>query len=98
MNGRRGVVRQHDWEGQEEQSGALWLLRNVIVLWNTLYLEAALFHLRRRGESVLPVDVARLSPLGFEHINLLGRYSFRLPESVLKGNLRPLHKEARRAP
>jgi len=35
-------------------------------------------------------DLARLSPLGFGHINLLGRYSFQLPESVAKGQLRPL--------
>ena len=35
-------------------------------------------------------DVARLSPLGFEHINMLGRYAFTLPEPVARGELRPL--------
>jgi hypothetical protein len=35
-------------------------------------------------------DVARLSPLGFEHINMLGRYAFTLPETVARGELRPL--------
>jgi len=35
-------------------------------------------------------DVARLSPLLHEHINMLGRYSFSVPESVAKGELRPL--------
>ena len=64
---------------------------NIIVLWNTLYIEAALAHLRRRGESVLPADVARLSPLGSEHINLPGRYSFKLPQSVKEGRLGPLN-------
>jgi hypothetical protein len=34
--------------------------------------------------------VQRLSPLGFEHINLVGRYHFGLPESVRRGTLRPL--------
>jgi hypothetical protein len=28
------------------------------------------------------VDIARLSPLVFEHINVLGRYAFSLPEAV----------------
>uniref|UniRef100_UPI001F4AB809 transposase n=1 Tax=Pseudomonas aeruginosa TaxID=287 RepID=UPI001F4AB809 len=35
-------------------------------------------------------DLARLSPLIFEHINMLGRYSFAVPEEVARGELRPL--------
>ena len=44
--------------------------------------------------SVLPEDEARLSPLGQEHINVLGRYSFVVPESVARGELRPLRNPA----
>jgi hypothetical protein len=94
MHGRRGEIRQRYREGQEDQLGALGLVLNVLVLWNTLYMDAALAHLRRRGESVLPADVARLSPLGSEHINLLGRYSFDLPPGVRNGKLRPLRRQA----
>ena len=65
---------------------------NIIVLWNTLYMDAALEQLRQEGYPVNPEDVARLSPLGFEHINLLGRYAFSLPESVAHGSLRPLRR------
>lgn len=39
---------------------------------------------------VRPEDVARLSPLGFRHLNMLGRYAFTLPEFVARGELRPL--------
>lgn len=39
---------------------------------------------------VLEEDVARLSPLIYEHINILGRYSFAVPEEVARGELRPL--------
>jgi hypothetical protein len=28
--------------------------------------------------------------LGFEHINMLGRYAFTLPEPIARGELRPL--------
>ena len=94
MHGRRGEIRQRYREGQEDQLGALGLVLNVLVLWNTLYMDCALAHLRRRGESVLPADVARLSPLGSEHINLLGRYSFDLPPGVRNGKLRPLRRQA----
>jgi hypothetical protein len=34
--------------------------------------------------------VARLSPLGSDHFNVLGRYDFHVTEEVLKGQLRPL--------
>lgn len=36
-------------EGQEDQLGALGLVLNMIVLWNTIYMEAALNQLRRDG-------------------------------------------------
>jgi hypothetical protein len=39
-------------------------------------------------------DVARLSPLGHEHINMLGRYAFSLPDRIARGGLRPLRNPA----
>jgi len=74
--------------------GALGLVVNVIALWNTLYMEAVLTQLRQEGYPVRDEDVARLSPLLFEHINLLGRYSFTAPEAVIRGELRPLRDPA----
>ena len=90
FHGKRGELRQHYREGQEDQLGALGLVLNMIVLWNTIYMEAALNQLRMEGYPVNDEDVCRLSPLLYEHINMLGRYSFSVPESVAKGELRPL--------
>ena len=90
LNGQRGEVRQRYREGQEDQLGALGLVVNVLVLWNTLYMDAALAHLRRTGAEVKPEDVARLSPLVHEHINVLGCYSFVLADGIARGELRPL--------
>ena len=83
-------LRQRYREGQEDQLGALGLVVNVIVLWNTIYMDAALNQLRAEGFDVRDEDVARLSPLGFDHINMLGRYAFTLPDMVARGELRPL--------
>lgn len=94
FHGKRGELRQRYREGQEDQLGALGLVVNIIILWNTLYMEAALQQLRVEGFAVKTEDVARLSPLVFEHINLLGRYAFSVPESVLRGELRPLRSAA----
>jgi Tn3 transposase DDE domain len=66
----------------------------VIVLWNTLYINAALQQLEAEGLPIQPEDVARLSPLVFDHINLLGRYAFSVPESVARGELRQLRNPA----
>ena len=52
--------------------------------------DAALNQLRAEGFDVRAEDVARLSPLGFDHINMLGRYAFILPDAVARGELRPL--------
>jgi TnpA family transposase len=91
FHGKRGELFQRYREGQEDQLSALGLVVNMIVLWNTLYMDAVLVQLRSEGYPVRPEDEARLSPFGHEHINMLGRYSFSVPEAVARGELRPLN-------
>ena len=50
---------------------------------------AALDQLRAESSDVREEDVARLSLLGFDHINMLGRYVFILPDQIARGELRP---------
>nr|AOR51163.1 putative transposase [uncultured bacterium pAY4-1] len=47
--------------------------------------------MRRNGEEIIDEDIARLSPLMHGHINMLGHYTFTLPEDILKGELRALN-------
>jgi len=79
FHGRGGELRQAYREGQEDQLGALGLVLNAIVLWNTRYMGLALDELRGAGMQIQPEDVERLSPLLHHHIHLDGRYSFSLP-------------------
>jgi Tn3 transposase DDE domain len=88
--GYKGEVRQRYREGQEEQLGALGPVINTMVLWNTLYMNRALEGMRARGMKTLPEDVERLSPLGYDHINLLGRYTFSLSEEIREASLSSL--------
>ena len=90
FHGKRGELRQRYREGQEDQLGALGLVVNLVVLWNTIYMDAALNQLITAGYDVKPEDVDRLSPLGLKHINMLGRYAFTLPDYVARGELRPM--------
>jgi hypothetical protein len=50
------------------------LLVAAIILWNTVYLQRAVDHLHSQGYEPTPSDLAHLSPLGWEHINLTGDY------------------------
>jgi hypothetical protein len=70
FHGRKGQLRQPYREGMEDQLGALGLVVNVMVLWTTLYMDRGLDQLRGLGATVNDEDVARLSPLGTNHINV----------------------------
>jgi TnpA family transposase len=98
FHGKRGELRQQYREGQEDQLGALGLVLNIIVLWNTIYIDAALNQLRQEGYPVRDEDVSRLSPLIYEHINMLGRYSFAISDAVLRGELRKLRDPSNAEP
>ncbi len=88
--GDRGEVRNALRQSQEEQLGALGLILNAVTHWNTIYMQEAIAQLRYQGMKTDPTDITRLSPIFWRHINFLGRYDITLPESVAKGNLRPL--------
>ena len=90
FHGKRGELYQKYREGQEDQLGALGLVLNIIILWNTIYMNAALEQLRKNGFAIKDEDVSRLSPLIYDHINMFGHYSFSVPETVMKGKLRKL--------
>ncbi|WP_424921105.1 Tn3 family transposase, partial [Streptomyces sp. wa13] len=87
FHGRAGQLYQRYQDGMEDQIGALGLVLNALVLFNTRYMDAVA-QLRSDGFEVRDEDLARLSPFVRHHINVLGRYSFQLPD--LPGGLRPL--------
>ena len=80
FHGRKSQVFQRYYEGMEDQLGALGIVLNCLVLWNTVYIDDALRQLRAQGYPVLDDDVARLSPFIRRHINVHGRYSFQRPQ------------------
>ena len=86
--GQRGELCQHYREGMEDQLGALGLALNAVVLFNTLYIDAAVKHLAASDFPVTDDLVARLSPLQYDHINFLGRYAFTRHPAP---GTRPLH-------
>ncbi|RUQ96670.1 Tn3 family transposase [Legionella septentrionalis] len=90
FHGKRGELHQRYREGQEDQLGALGLVLNVLVHWNTIYMDAALDQLKNDNFPVNEEDEVRLSPFAKAHFNMLGRYSFSMPDEVKDGKLRSL--------
>ena len=89
FHGPRGAVRQRYREGQEAQLGALGLVVNRSVLWNTIYRDRPRTHLRTDGAPIQDADSARRSPFGNAHLNVLGRERCTRAEPVLRGAWRP---------
>lgn len=66
------------------------LIVNAIVVWNTRYIETAIDSLKITGYDISDVDIQKLSPLGYEYINIMGIYPLNLPAKIKNGKLRTL--------
>lgn len=87
---RLGEMRDRSFENQRYRASGLNLVVAAIVLWNTVYLERAVQALRDSGKKVDDKLLTHLSPLGWEHINLIGDYIWHQSNEVEKGQFRPL--------
>ncbi|MFK8906763.1 Tn3 family transposase [Streptomyces sp. YS-3] len=66
--------------GMEEQLSALGLIVNMVVLFNTAYID---LFLQKKANHLRPVPdevVRSLSPFLYRHIHMKGRYAFEMPE------------------
>ena len=79
-HGKKGELFHRYERGLENQLGVLGLVLNCVVLWTTVYLNAAIPHLRAQGYPVREQDAARLSPFVRKHLGVHGTYSFALPD------------------
>lgn len=90
FHGRKGKIYKHYQKGLEEQLGALALVVNAVVVWNTDYMSRIIGLLYEMGLEVLDEDIARVTPLKTRHIRVLGEFNFNLHPDVIDGDLRPL--------
>lgn len=88
-HGRKGELYHRYERGLENQLGALGLVLNCVVLWTTVYLDAAVHQLKAQGYPVRGEDIARLSPFVRTHLSVHGTYSFVLP-AMEPGTIREL--------
>ncbi len=89
---RFGEVRERSFENQRYKASGLNLVTAAIVLWNTVYIEKAVEHLKEQGEEINEELLQYLSPLGWEHIHLTGDYVWEDRIKLKKGEFRSLRK------
>lgn len=89
--GKQGELRERTLQKQLQRASALNLIINAINIWNTLYLDKAIEYRRANDENFREDLLAHISPLGWEHINMLGEYNFNQEEINSTHALRPLN-------
>ncbi len=89
---RLGEIRDRTFENQGYRASGLSLVTAAIVCWNTVYLGRAVDHLRERDVQITAEQLARIAPLGWEHIALTGDYVW---DSNTNGGFRPLRAPRR---
>ncbi|HAP4007808.1 TPA: Tn3 family transposase, partial [Enterococcus faecalis] len=87
--GKQGELRERTIQHQLQRASALNIIINAISIWNTLHLTTAVEYKKRTG-SFNEDLLHHMSPLGWEHINLLGEYHFNSEKVVSLNSLRPL--------
>lgn len=68
-------------------AGCLNLVSNAVIIWNTVYMQATIEELRRRGHSINEADFA---PVRFKHINRYGKFRFDIGDDLASSGLRSL--------
>jgi len=89
---RLGEMRDRSFENQRYRASGLNLVIAEIVLWNTVYLERIIQHMKDTGQTVNENLLKHLSPLGWEHINLTGDYVWQQSKVMEKGEFRSLQR------
>ena len=83
--GRKGKLYQTYYDGMEEQLNALGLVTNAIIYWNSLYLEKVFEQIKTEGFDCSEEVLRKQFPLISDHINFVGKYSFRY-EKIIEWN------------
>ena len=87
-----GEIRKAHIENQDIQAKALTLMANVVIVWNTRYIQAIIDQLQSEGYVVEESDLVHVSPCRFKHINKHGKYNFNVEKERNREQLRPLRQ------
>lgn len=90
-----GHIRKHYLAEQLVQTACLTLVTNAVIVWNTVYMQAALDQIKQDGFVVDDSDLQFISPARFEQVNPYGSYTFPIKQEFNPQGLRPLRNSSR---
>jgi TnpA family transposase len=87
-------IRKRQPDEQLNQAACLNLVTNAVVVWNTVYMWEVIKQLQAEGFNINEEDLKHISPARYEHINVYGKYSFPVGETLNLQDLRELRKSS----
>lgn len=90
--GGDGFIRKQQEIQQQITVRSLNLMCNIVMAWNTVYIQEILKELKAEGFDVNEDDLEHISPAPFEHVILLGNYNFKVEIVTGENGFRPLRK------
>ena len=90
--GKYGRLNENSLEKQLEKVSCLNILLSSLIIWNSRYLEKV-YKVIKNEEWFDSKEFKKVSPLGTQHINFLGKYIFEEKEINTEDGLRPLKIE-----
>jgi len=91
---KQGRIADRTLQNQEHRASGLNLVIAAIALWNTLYMQRAVEHLRESGVAAPDELLAHLSPMSWAHVGLTGDYLW--ADAATANGSRPLNDPADR--
>jgi hypothetical protein len=92
----KGQLRHPRGEVLAHQASCLNLVTNAVIVWNTVYMAAAVEQLKQEGYPVYETDLVHIWPTRYAHLNVYGKYHFNVEEIHGRQGLRPLRQPGRR--
>jgi TnpA family transposase len=88
--GQRGELRERNFEDQLHRASCLMLLIGMISTWNSVYLQKSWETAQIENPGISDEYLPFVSPLRWDHINVLGQYHIDAASPWSLENLRPL--------
>lgn len=92
---RLGEIRDLSFEQQQHRASGLNLATAAFSYWNTVYIDRAITALDTPEDPIDPILFGYLSPLGWEHVNLTGDYTWKTTKKQQGNKFRPLRANPR---
>ena len=86
---KQGRIADRTLQNQEHRASGLNLVISAIALWNILYMQRAVEHLRAHDGAAPDELLAHLSPISWAHAGLTGDYLW--ADAAAAGGFRPLN-------